>query len=303
MRSQILVWAIFASMNFISLVQAAPHGMYLTQEARNLKRIPNTPRIADAPKKLLYFGGPVISHAKIYTVFWGSNVNPTTQKQIGGFLSAAINSTYMDWLGQYNTQIKAVDGREGTHQTIGRGTYLGEILINPSFTGKTLDDSEIQAELDHQIETGGLPKPDDNTLFMIYFPPGLNIKIDGAMSCSGFCAYHEGFVSKRFGNVFYGVMPDQSGYCSFSCGGGTHPFDGLTSVSSHEMMEAITDPFPTPGDKPAYPQAWNTSDGNEIADICNGPTTALTTQGLTYRLSKEFDNTSGSCAAGPYHSP
>ena len=280
---------------------AAPHGMYLTKQLRELRGFSSSTR-SGVP--MLYYGGPVISHAKVYTVFWGNDVESTTQKQIGGFFSATVNSTYMDWMKLYNTVgLKAVDGRAGTEQSIGRGTYGGEIMIKPFHTGKRLDDKDIQTELDQQIDANILPKPDADTLFMIYFPPGISITIEGQTSCQAFCAYHEGFVSKKSGSIFYGVMPDLGGACSFGCGSQGNRFDDLTVTSSHELAEAITDPFPTPGDKPAYPQAWNTSKGEEIGDLCTTVSTRLSTQGLTYILQQEYDKSTLACAPGPYQNP
>ena len=79
----------------------------------------------------MYYGGPVISSVKVYSVFWGPKVDPTVTAKIGSFFSATVDSTYMDWLKEYDTSIKAVDGRQGTNQTIGRGTYAGEYTITP----------------------------------------------------------------------------------------------------------------------------------------------------------------------------
>lgn len=254
-------------------------------------------------ENLAYYGGPVLSSVHVVTVFWGSTVNDQVQKNIGGFYASIVNSTHMDFLAQYSTQVRAVDGREGTNQQIGRGSYGGEFLITPQNTKKTLEDKEIQAELEYQIAQNILPKPDSNTLFMIHFSPGITITIEGMESCQAFCAYHEGFKSNSFGDVFYGVMPDfSSGACSFGCGLGSSSFDIATSVSSHELVEAVTDPFPTPGDKPAFPQAWNTSTGSEIADLC--PSTAsLKTPTRTYKISKEWDNSTKSCKGGTFTSP
>lgn len=291
-----------------SLAQAAPHGIYPTRQNRELFKMLGitaaAPSAAAADAgKVVYYGGPVIANAKIYTVMWGAAVDATTQKQIGGFYTNVVNSSYMDWLKEYNTTGKAVDGRAGTNQTIGRGSYKGQLSIKPANTATNLDDKDIQAEIAHQIDIGALPKPDDNTLFMTYFPPGFTLTIDGQGSCSAFCAYHEGFKSEKYGNVFYGVMPDLGGACSFGCGPEQSNFDNLTSVSSHEMIEAITDPYPTPGNTPAFPQAWNTSDGNEIGDLCADNNTKLSTQGLTYTVQEEFDNVAGACTPGPFQSP
>lgn len=282
--------------------EAAPHGIYpyIRQQG---PLVPPT-RVARPSQagKLQYFGGPVLSHVKIYAVFWGTTVDKNTVKGIGDFFTAATNSSYFDWLKEYNTTVHSVTGRAGTNQEIGRGSFGGNITIQPGHRSNHLDDTDIQAELDDQITAGNLPKPDADTLYMNYFPPGVTITIDGQSSCSAFCAYHEGFVSKTNGNIFYGVMPDLGGMCMLGCG--FHgKFNNETIVSSHEMIEATTDPFPCAGNKPDFPQAWNAVDGNEIGDLCVSTEANLTTQGLTYDLQKEFDNATNSCASGPYQSP
>jgi len=297
-----LTWLAVVSISVLStLAQAAPHGMYPTFERQKLLRDLGI-GANRAEKKLFYYGGPVLGNVEVYAIIWGASVNSDTQKKIGDYYTAVVNSTHMDWLSEYNTSVKGIDGRDGTNQAIGRGKFMGQIVITPTHTASDLEDKDIQAELDLQIANGVLPKPTANTLFMTYFPPGVSIKIDGQGSCSAFCAYHEGFESKTNGNVFYGVMPDMGGACSFGCGFNSQ-FDTTTIVSSHEFIEAVTDPFPTPKDKPVFPQAWNTTDGNEIGDICAGTQTNLTTQGMTYMLQQEFDNKTASCAAGPYQSP
>ena len=93
-------------------------------------------------------------------------------------------------------------------------------------------------------------------------------------------------------NVFYGVMPD--------CNGG---FVEQTVSSSHEFAEALTDGIPTPGSHPAYPQAWNTSDGEEIADLCEGTRTTLTAGSKSYKIQQVFLNTTKACGKGAFHSP
>jgi hypothetical protein len=289
----------FALLGVSCLAQAAPHVLPTIQQLE-LQKLVNPHKPFDG-EKVLYYGGPVISNVKAYTVMWGSSVDSTTQAQIGAWLAATVDSSYLDWLKEYNTNITAVDGRQGTNQSIGRGTYVGQVVITPANTSQSLDDTDIQAELDHQMDIGALPVPDGNTLFMIYFPPGVSITVDGQSSCSSFCAYHEGFTSKTHGNVFYGVMPDLGGACSFGCGFNGDALANLTDVSSHEMTESITDPFPTAGSTPAYPQAWNTSDGNEIGDLCAQTSTQLTTSsGATWTLQQEYDNLTQSCAPGPY---
>ena len=258
-------------------------------------------------KKVQYYGGPVIAHAKVYTVFWGSKVNATIKNGMPNFYKAAVDSTYLDWLRVYNTNVNAVDGRMGTNQSIGRGSYAGTITIAPKQLSGTIKDADIQVEIQRQIDAKVLPAPDADTLYMIHFPKGMTITIDDgnggtASSCQQFCAFHEGFKSPTAGNVFYGVMPDLSApSCAFGCGGGTL-LDRTTEGSSHELMEAITDGFPTPGSSPSFPQAWNTTDGQEVGDICQGNDGKLQAGSTSFVVQQIYDNSANACTTGDYQS-
>ena len=246
---------------------------------------------------LVYFGGPVISNVKVYAVFWGDTVNAETQQKIGPFFANMLDSTYMDWLSEYDTNIQAVDGRQGTGQHIGRGSFAGSVTLHPANAASALTDTMIQQELDAQIAAGALPPSDENTLYMVYFPKGVSISDGSDRSCSTFCAYHEAFKSATSGaSVFYGVMPD----CGAGCSDGGSAFDGLTVSSSHECLEAVTDPFPTPGNSPAYPQAWNDTSGEEVGDLCTQGSSTVTGHGTQNTVQWEWDNSIGGCSKGPW---
>ncbi|MDE2238111.1 MAG: hypothetical protein KGK30_09495, partial [Elusimicrobia bacterium] len=270
--------------------QAAPHGILWARGRRPLRLF------SASSGNLLYYGGPVISRVKVTAVFWTNQVNRETQARIGSFFSNILDSSYMDWLSEYDTDLRAVDGRAGTGQKIGRGSYAGSVTIQPRNASRDLTDAMLQKELAAQIAAGRLPPPDANTLYMLYFPPNSHIPIGQEASCEAFCAYHEGFKTASGASVFYGVMPDCG---SWSCGEGSR-FNNLSSVSSHEAMEAVTDPFPTPGSNPAYPQAWNTSDGEEVADLCVGGDSTVTGHGLTSVVQQLWDNRTHSCLKGPW---
>ena len=268
---------------------AAPHGIFWAKG--------KAPARSHAGGNLQYFGGPVIQNAKVTAVFWGDTVDKETQKNIGPFFTNMLDSTYMDWLSEYDTNLTAVDGRQGTAQHIGRGSFAGKVTIRPTTAAKALTDAMVQQELESQVAAGKLPKPDGDSLYMIYFPAGVSITIEGQRSCSAFCAYHEGFKSARLGSsVFYGVMPS----CAASCAFGNTPFDSMSIVSSHEAIEAVTDPFPTPGSSPAYPQAWNDPGGEEIGDLCAEGSSTVTGRDLVSKVQWEWDNATTACAKGPW---
>src|SRR5579884_3555851 len=84
----------------------------------------------DSPSgNLQYYGGPVISNVKIVSVFWGAGVDSDVQNNIGNFYSALTNSSFMDWFSEYNTNVTAINGRAGTNQSIGRGSFIGNFTI------------------------------------------------------------------------------------------------------------------------------------------------------------------------------
>lgn len=246
--------------------------------------------IPTAKNSLLYYGGPVIESVEGFTVFWNASVDKTTQQKITSFYKDYVESLHMDWLAEYKTNIPSVSGKPGTQQTIKRGKWLGETVLNPQNTKKKLQDTEIQAELEHQIDMGTLPQPSPNALYMIHFPSDMSITIEVMTSCNAFGGYHYNYESKKYGSVFYAVIPD--------CGGFGDSFSEITYVSSHEMLEAITDPFPTAGSNPAYPQAWNSSGGEEIADLCQQGHYEFAAPTGTYVISLEWSNVHNKCFNG-----
>jgi hypothetical protein len=268
---------------------------------------------APAGAHLSYFGGPVISNTHVVQVLYGSgsynaqvagNTSPTMGNFFGDILGTS--SGYINLLTQYNTPASG-----GTNQVIGNGTFDGLFQIVPSAAnnGSTIDDTNIQAELLAQINAGHLPAPlndaagNVNTLYMIFFPPGKTITQGGSSSCvgGGFCAYH-GTTSSTLNSkhILYGVMPDmQAGSgCSTGCGNST-VFNNYTSVTSHELTEAITDADVGIATTFAAPLAWYDMTNGEIGDICNGQQGSYVANGTTYTIQLEFSNAANNCVLPP----
>ncbi len=254
----------------------------------------NSENNAGGQIKLEYFGGPIISQVKVMTVFWNKDVRAEIQNEIPKFYSEFVNSQHIDWLSEYNTNLTAINGRAGTNQKFSRGQTIGTAVLNPSFASSELNDDQIVAELIYQIQNKNLPTPDSNTLYAIHFPGYITINSYGEKSCVAFGGYHNGVHNNQLGDIFYTVIPD----CGFNSLDANASFNYTTIVSSHEVIEAITDAFPTPGDKPAYPQAWNTIDGYEIADICSYGKAVLVGSKRSYAISSEWSNKRGRCYDG-----
>ncbi len=100
------------------------------------------------------------------------------------------------------------------------------------------------------------PQPTANTLYFVYLPPGTSVVQGGSQSCTAFCGYHSAIPGTN-PSVYYAAMPYPN--CQ-GCLGGLAPLDALTSTSSHELCEAITDPVPG--------QGWYDDSSGEIGDIC-----------------------------------
>jgi hypothetical protein len=284
--------AVAASLALLSPAQAAGpvQGAYHIYQTPEMMQ--KSGRIPPASGEMLYYGGPVFSNVKVVSVIWGSGVNSQTVSGMPGFLTAIVNSTYVDQMSIYDTPKKGLH-HKGTHQTIGRGTFLEQVQITPKNQGTNLTDKDVQKELKYQIGIGALPMNDVSTLYMIYFPHNVVITLDGLVSCQSFGAYHFSTGTKnKSSNIYYGVMPD----CGYS-------FNSHTIISSHEYAEATTDNIPTPGSSPAYPQAWNTSDGYEVGDLCEGTQGTLTAGSQTYFVQEIYLNNIAGCGTGNFHSP
>lgn len=265
---------------------------------------------------LTYYGGPVISNIHVVVVFWGPGVEPVVTNQIGDFYQAITKSTYYDLLSEYSTNLTSAGGNPGTNQSIGRGDYGGAYTISPSVCSSspcTMAGSQVESELLSQIGAGNLPAPEldangnVNTVYMTYFPYGVTITEQGESSCQagGFCAYH-GTTTTTLNSkhLLYGVLPyfGPGSACSGGCGAGTE-FENITSVSSHEMAEAATDPDVGIASQIGSTLAWydaNRNDkdgGGEIGDICIGEQAQVSAGGSTYTIQKLWSNLEGACVS------
>jgi hypothetical protein len=266
---------------------------------------------APAGAHLTYFGGPIISNVQVVQVLYGSGsynaqVAGTSSPSMGQFYGDITSSGLITLLQQYNTPVSG-----GTGQTFGNGTFAGLFQIVPAAgnNGSTITDTQIQSEILAQITAGHLPSPildaqgNPNTLYMIFFPPGKTISQGGSNSCQagGFCAYH-GTTSNLFSgkHVLYGVMPDmQAGSgCSTGCGAST-VFGNYTSVTSHELTEALTDADVGIATVFGPPLAWYDMTNGEIGDICNGQQGSYVANGTTYTIQLEFSNSANNCVLPP----
>jgi hypothetical protein len=221
--------------------------------------------------ELSYRGGPLIENVDIFTVFWGTKwqtgANAQMATKINEFFKFVVTSELMTQMDEYSVP----------KFKIGKGTFRGTATITTPALHKTVSDSAIQHMLQQEIASNSeFPQPTPNLLYFVYTQPGVAIVQGGSRSCTAFCGYHDN-VS---GQIFYAAMPYPG--CS-GCTGGLSAFDALTSTSSHEFCEAITDPVPGSG--------WYDDMNGEIGDICAWKTKKLG----SYTVQLEWSNKAGKC--------
>jgi hypothetical protein len=223
-----------------------------------------------APPQLTYRNGPLLTAVEVFTIFWGSAWQQAQRQmpaQINQFFDFILTSPLIAQLAEYS-----VPGKQ-----IGHGVRVGTVTLTTPTLVHSVSDTAIQHMLQQEITTNAaIPKPTANTLYFVYLPPGVRVVQGGSASCQAFCGYH----SDVSGAIFYAVMPFAG--CR-GCLGALSAFDALTTTSSHELCEAITDPIPGRG--------WYDDAHGEIGDICAWKTKKLG----QYTVQMEWSNRANKC--------
>jgi hypothetical protein len=232
------------------------------------------------PPQVVTLGGPVMKAPKIVPVFFANDPDTATLAKVADFVKKVGQTQY--W--KANT----------TEYGVGAATGLDPIMLTAADNPPaTLDDSTIQTWLAGKLNSNdpAWPKPDQNTIYAMFYPAATTITLGGGMaptgdagappdaggfgggvetSCQYFGGYHQDILldaNHGTANVAYAVLPRCPAFNGLSAQ------DGLTSAASHEFLEASTDPFPI--EDPAYAQVdnphfyWSSFlGGGEIGDMC-----------------------------------
>jgi hypothetical protein len=207
----------------------------------------------DAPQVEGY-GGSVMNAPHIIPVFFQGD-DPTIQPGMMTFFSELPSTAY--WAAttaEYGVTSLSVDAP----------------VVLTEAPPSTIDDNQIQTWLAAKIQqqAPGFTASDVNALYIVHYPASTTITLQGSVSCQGFGGYHNATTldpAHGSAEVAYAVMP--------RCGqfGGLFGLDALTGPTSHEILEAVTDPHPltSPGLQVA-PQflAWEFTLGGEVGDLC-----------------------------------
>lgn len=209
-------------------------------------------------------GGLEISNAGFLAIYWNTKVSDSAQtaagyttikEQIDAFIASFSDGA--NWDGSATDDYTIVQ-QYGSHSNIAASLRNLNFLLDNQPTQSSISDSNIRKYLTNLFSTGRVA-PDANTVYGIYFPPGMKVTLQGGASCSSFCGYHSHF-------TYNGIQIKYASFPYLNCNGcslsGKTVADMLTIVTSHEIREAVTDP----GDNNI--NAWYDAAGYEADDKC-----------------------------------
>jgi MYXO-CTERM domain-containing protein len=245
---------------------------------------------------LSYHEGRVVGSPKYYAVYWGGYWNTAAgqgeRAYYDGFLHATASSLqFASIVLEYST--------DDTNLTAGS---FGSSAVDAHEPGASVGDNDCDEIVENQIDAGKFPKPDKNTVYVVFLPPGTQSTMFNGIagkSCSDYCGYHTAQVVTE-GNwiLRYIVMPHHDSACPgcmyAAISNGTEQDIGRRSETitlSHEMAETQTDP-----DGAVLSFGWfdnSKLNEGEIGDLCEGTESQLG----GYSVQNLWSNKQNACVA------
>jgi hypothetical protein len=226
---------------------AASYASKGVQQATGLG--PIQPRTAPAPSgqysPLVFGGGPLMNRMELVSLYWG-NFSQQNMDDMQAYLRGLA-----DWIsgrGQPPGQVPVLWQYETACARVGASFFESQRPASGSATDQDVHDQVVAAQAN-----GYLPAFDRYRLFLV-FTKGITFTDYGTV----WCGYHGAWGDGQY----YALCPyPESG----GCGSGA-PLQSWESVTSHEVMEAATDPTVGGG--------W-TEGGEEGGDVCAWQEVAL----------------------------
>jgi hypothetical protein len=192
----------------------------------------------------------------------------TTPKVVPIFFAG--DDTAQAQLETFLTQLAAAPYWATTTSEYGVGALVIEpsvVSTDPPPTTDAALQTWLAANLDGAVHVGW-PAPEAGAVYSVFLPMGVVLTQGNAKSCvsGGFGGYHSELANAAGTPLIYALLP--------RCGSTdeTHPLDAVTSATSHELVEATTDPHPFTD--PAYERMdpdhviWSRTPGAELGDMC-----------------------------------
>ncbi len=239
------------------------------------------PATHPAAPEVLSLGGPVLATPRFIPIVFSTD---TEIANIGKLMKAIGPSAY--W--------KATTSEYG----VGAATASDPIVLTEAAPVQ-LSSEDIVPFLKAHIEdaTSGWGPVDPNAIYSIYYPAGTNLVDPGFESCVDYGAYH-GEGEANGVKFAYAVMPRCSG------SGGFSDLDMLTVSTSHELVEAATDPLAETN--PAFREpdkdhlVWSVMPLGEVGDMCTyDPDAYFKPADVGFMVQRTWSN----AAAKAHHDP
>ena len=205
----------------------------------------------------------VIAAPHIVPVFFQNDPDPTLAASVGDFLVRwTASPTWKQQVSEYG---------------VGDATIAPAVIVTEDAPAIT-SDQEIAAWLAGQLDGSHRDTwatPDENSIYLLVYPPSTTITDGVNTSCKSYSGYHH---SLPLGDAIVAaraVIPQ--------CSPGTH-----TSVISHEIVETVTDKVPGRGYSGLAPP-YSLFGGGELADQCDSRG-AVTPADVGYPIQRTWSN-------------
>ena len=238
---------------------------------------------AEAPHgsapQLVNLGGSVLAAPKIVPIFFANDA--TVQAQVEDFLTQLSTSAF--W----------------TTTTSEYG--VGNIIVEPTIV--TTDstpgtDTELTTWLAGNFDgmhAGWPATPDPDAIYSVFLPTGVVLHTNFGDSCDAFGGYHDEAMGLQGQSIVYALLP--------RCGSGTSAIDSLTVATSHEWIEASTDPrvetTPAWGDSDPDHYVMSLTPGAEAGDYCEYLPSAAQRLVGNYAVQRTWSNAASLAGTDP----
>jgi hypothetical protein len=228
-------------------------------------------------------GGPVLAHPRVLPIVFARD---PYQNDIETFASTLGQTAY--WA--------------ATASEYGVGPLTGApVVVVPDAPPAAITDPQVAAWLSAKMAAGALPLPDGSTIYSIYYPAQTVVTTgNGATSCAAFYGYHDEGTAPNGAPFPYAIMPRCHNAWQTDLA-------NLTDTSSHEFLEASTDPLTRTAkayyevDPDHYAWAIFASGPAEIGDMCSNVVGApyYAPQGFPYLVQRTWSNASAAAGHDP----
>jgi hypothetical protein len=269
-----------------------------------------------------YHGGPIMQSVTTFAIFWipaalqngaptgmSPTYRPILKRLLTDYPGHGINNNSTQYSQVIGTTTYIHNAGKFGGAFLDTSPYPASGCADPATPGNCLTDAQIRKEIKRVIALNGWPVGFSH-MFLLFTSKGEGSCINSSnANCAyappgGYCGYHGHIGAVATTAIIYSNEPyGEPSACQVPLApspNGDPAADDAATVASHELTEATTDPLLN---------AWFTSMGNEIGDLCAynyGPLAWDSSaanemwNGNFYLLQQEFDNHVGDCVqVGP----